>query len=245
MKTSVFAAKRAEMFETIHVKLAFTDRLVGGCPKDPKMIEGWLKKNMGIDDELELLELTRQHLLEMGVDVPSTATREEIQAAVEKIASELKTQGFKRLDGDPYLEERNVKAGIKESVNVLFAGERWGIVKGYQGKGPKSYVAERVFVKPDRIPLGPADTVRVDMAVGHVNGPQGPRSTIGYYEYVDRPEVEFDILQLREQKQGGNGEPALTHEQWAQVLTHLELNGFGAMRSQGHGQFVVTHFAID
>ena len=42
------------------------------------------------------------------------------------------------------------EAALKESVHILYAGDRWGKTK----KGPKSFVAERVFLEGDRIYLG-------------------------------------------------------------------------------------------
>lgn len=236
---SVFEKQRSEMFDTVHVTLRFADRLVGGNPKDPKLVQGWLRKNMGLNDEAELWSRTRQHLTEMGVEVAADATYEDFVKASESIAEEIKTQGFKRdQDGNPFIEGRQVKAGIKESVNILFAGQKWGPTR----KGPKGFTAERVFVRPDLIPIGRAEDVKIDLAIGHTTGPRGPQSTIGYYEYVERAEVTFDLLQLRAQNDAAQ-EPALNETQWGQVWTHLELNGLGAMRSQGFGQFEVTQFS--
>lgn len=244
---SVFAERHEEMFERILVGLRFTDRLVGGQPKDPKLVQGWLRKNMGVEDEVELLARTRTHLQEMGVELTANATYEEMVAASEALAEEIQTQGFKRDDQDrPVIEARHVKAGIKESVNILFGTDRWGPTR----KGPRGFTAERVFVFPQRIPVGGSDDVKVDLAIGHITGPQGPRSTIGYYEYVEHAEARFEIRQLRAQgaKETDDGkkvgEPALDFDQWSKVFTHMELNGLGAMRSQSHGQFEVVKFEV-
>lgn len=248
---SVFQAQRDSMFESISVTLQFSDRLVGGIPKDPKLIQGWIRKNMGITNELEVFEKTKQTLVESGVTVPEDATFEDLMKASDEIAEEIKTQGFKRTaDGVVYIESRQVKAGIKESVNILFGAEKWGPTR----KGARGYTAERVFIKPDLIiPDGDPTKVNVDLAIGHITGPKGPQSTIGYYEYLTRPIVSFNILQLRNQnkppKKDGesepNNEPALSFAQWAAVWAHMELNGLGSMRSQGFGQFDVIAFDID
>lgn len=259
--TSVFAEQRDKMFQHLRIEIEFVDRLAGGSPKDPKLVEGWLRKGMGITDREELALRTRQHLREMGESLDeemqkvvndASSTMEDLIKVSEKIAGEIQTQGFKRdEEGRPYIEGRHLKAGIKETVNILFAGEKWGAINGkgsgmsYQGKGPKSFTAERVFVEPRQIVIGDPDDIEVDLFIGHINGPQGPQSTIGYYEFVYQKPVALEVLQLRSQKKGGKGEPALDPETWAKVWSHMELNGLGAMRSQGFGQFVVTKFEID
>jgi hypothetical protein len=241
---SVFAKHEDEMFERTSVELVFLDRLVGGTPKDPKLVQGWLRKGMGLSDEQELRERTRQTLLELVGDDDETRkalteaeTMEQIIEASERLAAELQTQGFKRNEnGDPYIEGRQVKAGIKESVNVLFAKEKWGRT----GKGPKNYTAERVFIDTDKIVVGTAEDVSVDLAVGHITGPNGPQSTIGYFEFVTAPVVSFEVLQLV--SNGHSVENALDLETFGKVWAHMQHNGLGAMRSQGFGRFVVTKF---
>lgn len=256
---SVFAQQRFDMFEHIDIELVFNDRLIGGCPKDPKLVRGWLGKNLGITDEKQLNRRVFQHLSEMGVlpeDATEDISNEDMDAALDKAGDELKLQGFKRTpDGAPFIEGRQIKAGIKEAVNILFTGgAKWGQLKGrnakgqetktYQGKSPRSFTAERVFVEQDILVVGGSDDVRRDLSIGHIVGPEGPRSTIGHYEYTSQSEIALRLLQLRSQKEGGSGEGALSQDQWAQVWAHMELNGLGAMRSQGFGQFVVTKFEV-
>jgi hypothetical protein len=227
--TSVFTKTQNKMLDTIDVTLQFTGWLVGGCPKDPKLVEGWLRKNLGVDDETELRQQALIHLREMGVEVAADAEWSDIVDASESIAGEKQTQGFKvDAEGRPYIEARQIKAGIKESVHILFAGDKWGKTK----KGPKSFVAERVFVKPDAIAVGDAIT-GVHFHVGHITGPRGPQATVGYAEYVDQPEISFSIRAL---------EDAISDDKWAQIWAHMELNGLGAMRSQGFGQFEVVEW---
>lgn len=237
MATSIFAAMRDEMFETIVVDIEFVGRFAGGNPKDPKMVDAWLKKNMRLTDDDERLRVLRQHLEEMGVEGAHQMDHDKLTEAVSAMAGQLHTEGFKRFPGGgPYFEGRQVKSGIKESVNTLFAGEKWGTTR----KGPKNYTAERVFV-PENIAL--PDVVDTDQWVGHVNGPKGPMSTLSYYEFVEKAPVRFEILQLLAQNTE-RGEPALSADQWARVFTHMELNGLGAKRSQGFGQFVVTGLEV-
>lgn len=242
MTASVFAETSAKMFERYEVELEFRDRLIGGQPKDPKLVWAWLRTKMGVTDPDELLTRVKLHLEEMGFDVAAATNFEEIEAAMEKAAGDLKTQGFKRdPGGHPYIESRHIKAGIKEAVNVLYAGDGWGVTGR---KGPQAFTAERVFPEPDVIGVGGEDDVQVDFSVGHVTGPQGPRSTLGYYEYTVRSTVAFEIHQVLARNKKQFNEPAITYEKWAEIWSWLEYAGLGTMRSQGHGKFVVTRFEL-
>jgi hypothetical protein len=118
---------------------------------------------------------------------------------------------------------------LKESTNVLFAGERWGVTK----KGPRAFVAERVFVEPDRLRLGADEPTGVELMIGHLVGPSGPRSTLGYHENVERAALEFQVFV---------GRDSLTPEQWSDIWVHAQRNGFGTLRSQGFGRFALVQW---
>jgi hypothetical protein len=122
-----------------------------------------------------------------------------------------------------YIESRQVKAMLKESTNVVFAGERWGVTR----KGAKAFVAERVFVQPDKLWLGVQEPSGVELMVAHLTGPKGPRSAIGYHEYVQGAVLCCEILALRD---------CLRPEQWRDIWLHAQENGLGAKRSQGFGR---------
>ena len=231
-------AERVNIFTTYQARIRFRDKVMGGTPKDPKIIMGWIKTRMGID---ELEELRRQTILTMtenGLDALGedmtlekieSMTLDEIIKAGEKFAASRQTNGFK-IDPDIglYLEGRTVKAMVKECVNILYAGERWLKSQIPVGKGPKSAVAERVFVDPDKIALGVREPSGVDLFIGHTNGPKGPQSNLTYYEYVTGAVLDFEVKILRD---------FMTIDQWAELWTQAEDNGLGALRSQGFGRF--------
>lgn len=233
---SVFSG---DVWTTYNVQLAFTGRLYGGSPFDPDLVEGWLKSKLGITDEEELRVWTRKHLAEtQGLD-PSDVNDEAISKAIEENALEKKAQGFKRIPGsnEPYIEGRHVKAMIKEATNIAFPqGEhKWGRYanaagKTVGGKSPLSYVAERVWV-PEQPIVVARETDGFEFAVGHIEDFRGRRSTIGYFEYCEKPTFGFEVRSL---------DDCLTHEQWARIWQVAEGNGLGARRSQGGGQFAVT-----
>lgn len=214
----------ADIFTRYHARLQFRDRIMGATPTQPRAIEGWLAKKAGISDAEELRHAVIRTLRELGADVDEGASYEDIQRAATQIASDQKTVGFKRNADGLYLEGRIVKAMLKEVTNIKYAGDRWGVTK----KGPRSYVAERVFVEPDQIPLGVAEPSGIELFIGHTSGPRGPQSNLTYYEYVTRPAIEFDVLVL---------DDCVQADHWAELWRVAQRNGLGALRSQGFGTF--------
>lgn len=231
-------------FIAYEAELQFTGRLAGGSPSDPKLVEGWLTKNLGITDEEQLRSWTMKHLAETrGLD-PADASLDEIEAAMEENASEKKAQVFKRtLNGEPYVEPRHVKAMIKEASNIAYpAGtmkfgsyaslSKASTGKIVGGKAARDFIAERIFVRDELIVVA-SEVTGIDLAVGHIkdNRTGEKRSTIGYFEYVEKPSITVALRVL---------DDCLTPEQWARIWTVAEANGLGARRSQGSGQFIVT-----
>jgi hypothetical protein len=241
---SVFVQYRDELFATYEVELQFVDKIMGGVPKNPKVVEGWLRAKAGVTEARELFQATARTMAENGTpldyDPSALATMNPdemyhiIDRATQEHAALKSTNGFKHDDEGLYIEDRQIKAAIKESTNILYAGERWGKTK----KGPKSFVAERVYVEgtnghPNRLYLGTDEPDNVELVVGHVQDKQGKRSTLTYHEYVEKPVIQFRIASLRDE---------VSYDHWGMLFAHMELNGLGALRSQSHGRFEVTKF---
>ena len=85
-----------------------------------------------------------------------------------------------------------------------------------------------MFVTPEHISLGRMEPDGVELVIGHIVGPHGPRSTLGYHEYVNRAILDFDVLVARD---------SIQEEWWVDLWVHMEENGIGALRSQGYGKF--------
>lgn len=226
----IFTATAPTVFTTYSARLRFRDRLMGGVPKNPKIIEAWLRSKAGIEQEEEIRRATLRTLLELGADVTPDMSFEELERASEALAAQRQTNGFKMDEHGLYIESRQIKAMLKESVNILYAGDRWGKTK----KGPRSFFAERVFISPDRVPLGRKEPDGVDLFIGHVSGPKGPQSTLTYHEYADQPEITFEVMVLRDEVKA---------EHWPEVWLHAQENGLGALRSQGFGRFDVEEWS--
>lgn len=218
------------VFTTYRCDIKFRDKLMGGTPKDPKIIEGWLRSKAGISDAEELRQSMLRTLLELGAEVSSEMSYEELVKASDHLAASRQTNGFKRDESGLFVDSRTLKALLKEVTNILYAGDRWGKTK----KGPRAFLAERVFPVEDRIYLGRNEPDGVDLFIGHVTGPQGPRSNLTYYEYVTGAAVSFHLKVLRASDDIDTA--------WPEIWELAGENGWGALRSQGFGRFDVVDF---
>lgn len=227
----IFDADRHESFTTFEAELQFRHWVMGGVPSDPKVMEAWIRSQMDLTDSTEIKMMVEQTAIERGIPFPLNA---EDTVAVSKIlAEEMKANGFKRDERGIYLEERQIKAALKEAVHILYAKEKWGTT----GKGPKAFVAERVFVEPRQLHLGMAKETGVHLFVGHVTGPQGPRSTLTNYQYAERPSLTLRLMV------GTNAVKELAGR-WPDIWRHMQENGLGALRSQGFGRFDIDRKSV-
>jgi hypothetical protein len=239
MATSVFSDATDEFFQQYEAELTFEDKLMGGVPKKPDVIEAWIRSKAGIEDEQEVRRMVVRTLQEQGVelpDIPESAnitdlTYDQVKKAAESIAGQQQTTGFK-LNGDGiFIESRQIKAAIKEAVNIGFAGlpkkDLWGPTK----KSPKGFTAERVFPDPSEIVLGREQPDGIEQVIGHIKDQHGSRSTLGYHEFALKPVISFTLKVL---------DDSIKPEWWARIWAIAELNGIGALRSQGYGRFKVT-----
>lgn len=218
----------SEIFTRYRVRAQFTGRVMGGVPQKPEIIEAWLRQRvLGGDEELRLMLI--KTLDELGVEVAADASRDEIIEATKAMAATRNGNTFRRDRRGLFLAGYQVKAMLKECVNILYAGERWGVTR----KGPRSYLAERVFVDEDRIHLGQFEPDGTHLQIGQVNGPRGPRSTLTYVDFCEKPEIAFTVSSLRD---------CIEPKVWKEILLTGQREGLGAMRSLGYGQFKITGF---
>lgn len=73
----------------------------------------------------------------------------------------------------------------------------------------------------------------VETFIGHVTGPQGPRSNLTRVEVVSGATIHYEAQILRDE---------IEHEHWPIIFLCGQENGLGAMRSQGYGRYDVTRF---
>jgi hypothetical protein len=221
----------SDLFTRYHAVLKFRNQVRGGTPLNPEVVEQFLRSKIPGLGEDEYLHIWRRTMGELGVEVDDKMSYEEIVEASKKLAVEQNANGFKRWGDRPYIEARCIRAMLREGIHILFASQKWGDT----GKGPKSYFVERVTVQPDRVFLTREPAPRkFELFIGHPTGPQGPRSTLTYVEYVDEPEVEFDVLIAND---------FMSEAMWKDLWFWAEeTGGLGAMRSQLYGRFDIDVF---
>lgn len=221
----VFDKHRKDVFAIYNVELTFHERIVGGVPKDPKIIEGWIRSKAGVEKTEEVRQMLLTTLQELGAEVGPGSSYEELVAASQELAGDKHTTGFKRNGEGFYIESRQIDAMMKESAAIIFPYPKTKI--GPTKKAAKSFFGDAVFTSPHRVPLGRQEPDGVDLAIIHAQG----RSALSYFEYVEKPILQFQVEVV------GN---EITLDQWAAVWVHAERNGLGSRRSQGEGKFEVT-----
>ena len=232
----VFDQHAGKLWTFYAATLTFRDKVMAGTPNDPEIIEGWIRTKAGLTDEEELRQAMVRTLGELGADVRPDMSYEELTAASKAIEDKAHTNSFKRDATGIYLESRTMKAMLKEVTNILFAGDRWGKTS----KGPRSFLAERVFVNPDRIHLckdGQPLTVAsgTQLFIGHTSGPRGPQSNLTKYEYAEQVTAEVEVMVLQD---------CIKEDHWPQIWLLGQESGWGSLRSQGFGRFDIERWEV-
>lgn len=195
-------------------------QLVGGVPSNDKVAEGWIKTKMGQTADAAIQNLVAQTMVERGITDPEEAVR---------IANEYQNlNGFKRTaEGELYIEGRQLKAALKEAINVAVAADKLnGRGWGKTNKGILSYFAEHVFIVEEKLLLGVTEPSGINQRFVHTWKGTG----IQYEEYVEDAKISFTVISDHD----------FTDAQWETIWLTGEKQGIGATRSQGFGTYEVT-----
>lgn len=213
-----------DMWEYYEVELRVLDRLYGGMPKDPNLIDGFLA----------------------GKGLPPMVAKPIAKKAKKEIDKSLpddKPDGenierswtcFKKDKKGLYIETRQVKAMLKEACS---ASELWKQVSGL-----RSRIGDTLFPKGEGVDGTKIYLLTADGSVyrepsgfeqnpARVKGPQGERSIIKIKDYVDAPVVRFDL------KVGGSKVNKKILDYLFEYGTEI---GLGADRTCERGKFVVA-----
>jgi hypothetical protein len=221
--TSAFATYQQKAWPIRFAGTLHVWTIAGGTPTDPKVAEAWLKTKLGPTKD----ELIREAVAKTMVD-----RQIGMEEATQEVDSLKHLNGFKRdAEHGLYIEGRQLKAAIKEAVNVAYSAGKllnkqgknsWGLTS----KGIHSFAAEHISVVDDRLYLGVTEPTGVMQRFIHTFR----RSGIQYEEYVEDAKVSFTIATDYE----------FTKENWAMIWLTGEQQGIGASRSQGFGRYEVT-----
>lgn len=219
-------------YDIYRFKARTENKLLGGRPKDPHMELAMLQAryNKGL-----IKEETYQAAIQAVQDGSSTSPEEENEKA--KLKS---WTGFLSDDNGIFINTNQLKAGIKEAASALF------LTKTFPGS--KQVLQHALFVRglehPDKVyfyrqPLSASEPPReritapdgYEQLIAHLVGPQGPRSTIKFHDFVN-PDSYFEFeVWVAEPKKGRVDLSFL-----ATSLKLCENNGWGCSRSQGYGR---------
>lgn len=229
---SVFAKHAARQFDHRYRCTIRLRTLAGGVPKDPKVVEAWLRTKLAEGDDL-IRERIAETMIAMDNPVDGTSP---VDAATAEVADMKTLTGFKRDANGLYEEGRKIKAMLKEAVNVAasaghLAARGWGKTN----KGIKGWTVEHVFIPEDRIPLcrGDQQVAEPDgIATRFVHTFRG--NGIAREEYLEDVEMTFTV----------ETDADFSADEWATIWVTAERNGFGATRSQGYGRFDVVQWEL-
>ena len=233
-----------ELWKVYTVKLQVLDKLYGGLPKDPNLIEGFLKGKGLSPAEAE----ARAKVIAPEID--QSIPEDEGQKAEGMWA------GFKKDDKGLYIETRQIKAMLKESCgeSEMWKDKRKGFMSRLAGtvfpKGEGGVDLSRIYLyrdgkaltRPDGFeepicdvgtPISQPDGF--EETVGHIKGPQGPRSILKRADYVISPVIHFDL------KVGGK---AVSEKDLKYLFEFGQEVGLGAGRSQEKGKFQMLELKL-
>jgi len=197
------------------------DTLVGGIPRHPEIVRRWqearwpAESKIGPDDPADPEAAAEATIADLGSQA----------IAADEAVSGLWT-GFVEDDGQLCIENRNVKAMLKESANILksIVGKKAGKPQPLRAR-----LAERVFVSPRMIPLGRATPDETTERAIHVMTAQGPRTALKRTDVCRKVTVSCRLKVL--------DDGVISTEILEALLEHGAENGLGTDRSTGAGTF--------
>lgn len=202
------------------VVLEMTGRFAASLPKTKKEIEAMLVNRMPTKRPENFIPIPE--LLE------SVAESVEISDEEGKEKAELK-YGFSTFCRDKnglYYEGRCIRGHLKDCANQ---------VKDILNVNAlKAKVSNKVYVMTDKIYLSVDEVDGVEQRFIQVMTPQGPRSTIKFIDYLERPELKFRLNVL--------DDDVITEAILKVIFEYGSIHGLGQERSQGWGryQFSIT-----
>jgi hypothetical protein len=224
------ADKQAAMWLKYNVELRMAGRFAASLPKTREEIERMLENRMPAHppaDYIPVAELVDQVAEEVGAPA-ATEQEEEFKFG---------WATFPRNADGLYYEGRCIRGHLKDCATQ---------VKGWivpEVKALKAKVANKVYVVTDVIPLmsavyEPVTKLQFKEIAGteqrfiQVMTMHGPRSTIKYVDYVEKPVLRFDLKVLND---GVITEPILRA-----LFDYGSIHGLGQERSQGWGRYDYT-----
>lgn len=220
------SAVKEVMWLKYDVELHMTGRFAASLPKTRKEIEGMLENRMPKnrpEDFIPLSELTDIIVSEVGGEKDKEA--------------KFGYSTFCRDNSGLYYEGRCVRGHIKDCATQVKGLTSSGkpIKEGEEDKGIsalKAKVANKVYVMTDVIYLGATEIAGTEQRFVQVFTPAGPRSTIKFIDYLEKPTLKFRLNVLND--------GVITEEILTALFDYGSIHGLGQERSQGWGRYEYT-----
>jgi len=205
------------------VEIQFEKRVVGTLPKNPDMIQAWVKSRIKNDDK--------------KADDMAEKISYEVMAQVE---ADKKWVCFKSDEKGIYIEDRNIQAMLRESGTSL------ELFKGVGSVARKQAFQHALFIEPSKIYFERGGKI-IKQPDGqqermiHVMTRMGPRDSIKREDFIDvGAEMNFSIkIIIPYNKKDAN----LTKGHIKDMMDLGQNIGLGGSRSQCFGQFKLTSFS--
>lgn len=239
--TSVFSTYESQAWPYLYAGTLEVAVLAGGIPSDPDVTRGFIESKVKTSDEV-IQKMVAKTIVERGASVDE---------AVGEVAELRHLNGFKRLvkplgeapAGTLYIEGRQLKAAIREAVNVAYASGKLLNAQGKNtwgrtAKGIHGFVAEHVIVEEYDLPLykvsedgtrewvtAPDDTITRFVHTYRGTGIQTEEVCLdACLDFTVKTDWEF------------------TEQQWAMMWVTGQEQGIGASRSQSYGRYKIVRW---
>lgn len=215
------------MWKKYEVELQMLDKFAASLPKTKEAIEQMLEHRMPAtppENFTPIAELTEEVAEKVGASAEGEEEEEE----------EIKYgwATFPRNEEGLYYEGRCVRGHIKDCANQLGSSTKTpGLL---EIKALKSKVSNKVYVMTDIIPLmvKGVQAKEIDGTEQHfvqLMTRQGPRSTIKYVDYLEKPTLKFRLNVL--------DDGIITEDILNTIFEYGSIHGLGQERSQGWGRY--------
>lgn len=208
------------MWKKYDVELKMLGRFAASLPKTREEIKKMLENRMPLNppaDFIPVVELTDEVAGKVGAPAVGEEEAAELQFGYAT---------FPRNDEGLYYEGRCIRGHLKDCANQVRDAIKPEI------KALKAKVANKVYVMTDIIPLGAKEIAGTEQRFVQVMTRQGPRSTIKYIDYLEKPTLKFRLNVL--------DDGIITEEILKAIFEYGSVHGLGQERSQGWGRYEFT-----
>ncbi len=210
------------MWNKYEVELRMTGEFAASLPRNREDIEKMLEHRMPAKPPEDFIPL----------DELADAVAEKV-GATEEAEEEMKYgwATFPRNEDGLYYEGRCVRGHLKDCANQVKDAIKPEV------KALKAKVANKVYVMTDVIPLGAKEIAGTVQRFVQVMTRQGPRSTIKYVDYLEKPVLTFRLNVL--------DDSIITYDILNSIFEYGSVHGMGQERSQGFGRYTFTIRKLD